>query len=135
MNVKINLDTANQMLAKRGLIPTGQAQKFFTMTCAKEMDPYVPMQQGTLKNTRIIGQDTVKYNTPYAKFQFHGKVMIAPSGSTWARKGERKEATIMNLTYHGAPKRGFYWERRMWADKKVKVLRQVAAYVGGRAVL
>lgn len=133
MKVETHLDSAAEIQGKRGLQANGRVQKFFTMTCAKEMDPYVPMQKGMLKNTRIIGTDTVTYNMPYAKFQYHGKVMVGTkSGSPWAKSGERKSVTDKDLTYHGAPTRGAFWNKRMWADKKAKVLNQVAAYVGGR---
>ena len=101
------------------------------MACAREMDQYVPMQQGLLKNTRIIGYDTVTFNMPYARFQYNGKVMVAPSGSTWAKKGERKTVIDRELTYHGAPKRGAFWDKRMWSDKKNKILSETARIAGG----
>ena len=114
MKVVTNLDDVSTMLKKRGLEPNGRVQKLFTTMCAKEMDPYVPMQQGILKNTRIIGTDSVTYNSPYAKFQYYGKVMIGvKSRSAYADKGERKVVTDRNLKYHGAPKRGKLWDKRM----------------------
>ena len=136
MNVKVELDTANEMLAKRGLNSTGPVQKYFTMACAREMDPYVPMSAGAaahMKNQRITGQDTVTYPGTYSRFQYNGKLMVSPSGSSWARFGERKEVTPADLDYHGAPKRGAFWDKRMWADKKSKILRETAKMAGGSA--
>ncbi len=133
MKVETHLDSVAEMQGKRGLQDNGRVQKFFTMTCAKEMDPYVPMQKGILKNTRTIGIDTVTFNMPYARFQYNQKVMVGvESRSPWAKTGERKKVTEKDLTYHGAPTRGAFWDKRMWADKKTKVLNQVAAYAGGR---
>lgn len=134
MKVVTNLDDVSTMLKKRGLEPNGRVQKLFTTTCAKEMDPYVPMQQGILKITRIIGTDSVTYNSPYAKFQYYGKVMIGvKSRRVFADKGERKVVTGRDLKYHGAPKRGKLWDKRMWADKKNKILNDVAKSAGGKA--
>lgn len=134
MKVVTNLDDVSTMLKKRGLEPNGRVQKLFTATCAKEMDPYIPMQQGILKITRIIGTDSITYNSPYAKFQYYGKVMIGiKSRRVFADKGERKVVTGRDLKYHGAPKRGKLWDKRMWADKKNKILNDVAKSAGGKA--
>lgn len=134
MKVVTNLDDVSTMLKKRGLEPNGRVQKLFTATCAKEMDPYVPMQQGILKNTRIIGTDSVTYNSPYAKFQYYGKVMVGvKSRSAYAKKGERKVVTDKELQYNGAPKRGKLWDKRMWKDKKSKILNDIAKSAGGIA--
>ena len=134
MKVVANLDDVGTMLKKRGLEVDGRVQKLFTAMCAKEMDPYVPMQQGILKNTRQIGVDRVTYNSPYATFQYHGKVMIGvETRSAYAKKGELKIVTGRDLKYHGAPKRGKLWDKRMWADKKDKILNDVAKSAGGKA--
>lgn len=134
MNVETNLDGLQTMLQRRGLEKGGRVQMLLTQTCAKEMDPYVPFQQGVLKNTRTIGIDRVTYRGPYARFQYYGKVMLGiKSHSAWAKSGERKVVTETDLTYHGAPKRGPFWDKRMWADKKEKIVRVVAAAAGGAA--
>ena len=134
MKVVTNLDDVGTMLKKRGLEPSGRVQKLFTATCAKEMDPYIPMQQGILKNTRQIGTDKVTYNSPYAKFQYYGKLMLGvETRSAYAKKGERKVVTDKDLKYNGAPKRGKLWDKRMWADKKNKILNDVAKSAGGKA--
>ena len=134
MKVVTNLDDVGTMLKKRGLEPSGRVQKLFTATCAKEMDPYIPMQQGILKNTRQIGTDKVTYNSPYAKFQYYGKLMLGvETRSAYAKKGERKVVTDKDLKYNGAPKRGKLWDKRMWADKKNKILNDIAKSAGGKA--
>ncbi len=134
MKVVTNLDDVGTMLKKRGLEPNGRVQLLFTSRCAAEMDPYIPMQQGILKNTRQIGTDKVTFNSPYAKFQYYGKVMIGvKSRSAYADKGELKVVTDRDLKYNGAPKRGKLWDKRMWADKKNKILSDVAKVAGGTA--
>lgn len=143
MNVKVNMIPVKQALAKRGLETGGKTQKYFTLACAREMDPYVPMSAGSsahMKNLKIIEQDTVVYPGPYARNMYHGKVMVDPktgaagflTANGWrSRKGIRKVVSTRDYKYHGAPKRGAYWDRRMWADKKAKIVRETAAYAGG----
>ena len=55
------------------------------------------------------------------------------SRRVFADKGERKVVTGRDLRYHGAPKRGKLWDKRMWADKKNKILNDVAKAAGGKA--
>jgi hypothetical protein len=134
MTVVFNMDSAAEILRRRGLEPNGRIQRMFTARCAAEMDPYVPMQQGVLKNTRIIDVDSVTYNMPYARFQYYGKVMVGEkSRSAYAKLGERKVVIDKDLQHHGAPKRGPFWDKRMWADKKMKILDDIARAAGGRA--
>lgn len=133
MKVEANLNDAYKLLKKRGLEPSGRIQQMFTSKVARELDAYVPFQTGTLKNTRIIGTDTITYNTPYARFLYHGKVMVGEkSRSVFANKGERKVTTDKDLSYNGAPKRGKFWDKRMWADKKDKIINEIAKAAGGR---
>ena len=136
MKVNITLSALDEMLERRGLGPNGAARRLLTVECARQMDPYVPMRQGTLKNTRIIGPDYVEYRGPYAHFQHKGLLMLGvKTGSAYAKSGEPKRYAVpeKELQYNGAPKRGAYWERRMWADKGRQITRKVAAAVGGKA--
>lgn len=142
MNVQVHIDDAGKMLRKRGLEPNGRVQKIFTMECARAMDPYVPFRQGILKNTRIIGIDSVTYNTPYARNMYYGKVMVDPktgaagflTAEGWrSRSGVRKVVSNREYQYHGAPMRGKLWDKRMWADKKTVIIDNVAKAAGGKA--
>lgn len=132
LTVVSNLDDALTMMRKRGLEPEGRVQRMFTVRCAAEMDRYIPFQEGALKNTRIIETDSVTYNTPYARYHYFGKLMLAKSGSSFAKKGERKYLTKTDMEYHGAPKRGPFWDKRMWADKRDKIVNDVARAAGGK---
>jgi hypothetical protein len=139
VNIQVNLDDAYTMLKKRGLEPNGDVQQKFTNECARKMDAYVPMSAGAgahMKNPplRVIEKDRIIFNTPYARFQYYGKVMIGIySRSPWAMSGERKIVTNRDLTYHGAPMRGKMWDKRMWADKKTVIIDNVAKAAGGKA--
>lgn len=71
---------------------------------AQDINQYVPIQTGTLRNSvqRGVGSTDPKltWDTPYAHFQWYGKVMIGVrSHSPWAHHGETKIYTNRNLTY------------------------------------
>ncbi len=142
MKIIANIDAA-KILKHRGLQPNGPVQQMFTHECAKAMDHYVPMQTGTLKNTRFIGVNYVKYTQPYARYQYHGVLYVDPqtglgcfydhkTGRAWSRKGVRKVPSDRDLTYHGAPMRGKQWDIRMWADHKCRLMQMVARACGGK---
>lgn len=143
MKVVCNIDVG-KVLQRRGLQAGGYVQRLFTMECARAMDRYVPMQSGTLKNTRIVGDNYVKYNQPYAHYQYFGILYVDPvykkgcfydprTGRVWSRPGVAKVPSDRALTYHGAPVRGREWDRRMWADQKTRLLRTIAKACGGKA--
>lgn len=136
MKVDYHLDGTGEMLRRRGLNPDGRVQRQFTVECARQMDPYVPMRQGTLKNTRYIGSNYVEYRGPYAHYQYIGHLMVGvKSGSAWAKSGEAKRYVTppVDLRYHGAPKRGALWDKRMWADKGRQITAKIAKLAGGKA--
>ena len=76
----VDIKPVSQIKARLGIEPNGRVQKFFTATCAKHMDKYVPFDTGTLAETVIIdGQptsnvtaDTITYTQDYAKYVYYG---------------------------------------------------------------
>lgn len=100
---------------------------------AKDTAPFVPARTGSLtRQTRVAGS-TVIYPGPYARFLYHGKVMIDPTtGSAFAREGATKVVTPRDLVFSKAmhPQAQAQWfeaskavNRQKWirvADKAVK---------------
>ena len=121
MSIKVYLPKA-EILKNLGLGGTNKVQKYLASQVKRLCDPYVPMQQGLLKNQATIASDgsSIVYTQPYAHYQYYGKVM-----------GGRppKEYTGDDLTYHGAPMRGPEWEKRMLADKSGDLERSIEAYI------
>lgn len=105
--IKINIDPTDKIKLKRNLGNNGAAQKLFTSEVARLSDPYVPMDTGTLKNTREVSANSIKYITPYARKQWN----------------ENK----------GKGLRGKLWCLRMWADRGKEIVNTIAKLVGGRA--
>lgn len=121
VKVKVNIPTA-KILKSRGLGSDTGARKFLASEVKRLCDPYVPMQQGLLKNTATIAGDGsfIVYTQPYAHYQYYGKVMAGRAP---------KHYTGDDLTYHGAPMRGPQWDKRMLADKSKDLERSIDAYI------
>lgn len=121
MRVKINIK-ANKILASRGLGSSKKAQKYLCTEIRRLSDPYVPMQQGDLKNRRKMLADGkgIVYTQPYAHYQYYGKAM-----------GGRppKNYTGNDLTYNGAPMRGPRWTERMLADKRKEIENNLEVFI------
>lgn len=132
MNVAVAGEISAPELMRLVGIDGDRLQKMLIDECVKEMDRYVPMKTGMLKNTRQIEKDGVTYVGKYARYVYYGTLMVSPSGSAWAKAGERKHLTHTPLTYRGAPTRGAFWDVRMWADKRDSIVRRISQICGGR---
>lgn len=135
MRVEVELNSAEQIIKERGLEKGGRAQKFLDSEIMRLADPYVPMRVGVLKKGigTVVGSGEIVYDTPYARYQYYGKVMVGyKSRSAWARADEYKVLTNADITYSGAPQRGKLWIPRMVADKGAALTRAFAAFIGGK---
>lgn len=121
VTVKVDVNTA-KIMRQRGMGGDFGAQKYLASEVARLCDPYVPMQQGMLKNQHTIAQDgsSLVYTQPYAHYQYYGEAMAGRAP---------KKYTGNKLDYHGAPMRGAQWDKRMMADKKNELESNLEAYV------
>ena len=71
MRVKVRLDPASAILAKRKLGKGGQAQRYMVSEVRRKTDPYVPFLNGPLKNTAVEHENSIEYVTPYARRQYY----------------------------------------------------------------
>lgn len=129
MKIKSVNITPSKILKKHGLGGDNRARKYLATSVAKYCDPYVPMSGGSgahMKNQKKIAPDgsTVTYPGPYAHYQYVGEAMAGTPP---------KHYTGKPLQYHGAPMRGREWDKRMLADRGKDLVRDFAAYLGGRA--
>ena len=121
VSVKVDFDT-KKILAARGLGSSNKVQKYLASEIVRLSDPYVPMQQGALKNQRQIASDgsQIVYTQPYAHYQYYGEVMAGRAP---------KQYTGKKLTYNGAPMRGARWTERMLADKSHEIEKNIENYI------
>lgn len=83
-----------------------QAKMLLKNEVVKDTDKFVPFRGGNLKNSAIqsisSNDDAIVYKGPYAKFLYHGKVMVGiRTNRPWAKQGEIKKVTDRNLTFGG----------------------------------
>lgn len=60
--------------ANLGIEPNGRVQRFFTDTCRRYMDKFIPKDTGNLRRTWDMGADYITYEQPYAEIQYYGKI-------------------------------------------------------------
>ena len=113
MSSKVDLKPISAIVADLGLTPNGRVQRFFTNTCYKYMDKYVPMDMGDLRTIVTIGDNYIDYEMPYAHYQYVGM----------REDGSHK---VKNYTTAGT---GPYWDRRMWSVEKDNVIAEVQDFI------
>ena len=142
----VKMQPVSVIKANLGIEPNGRVQKFFTNECAKEMDNYVPYDEGNLVDYRIEGNNII-YEQPYAHYMYEGKVMgpnipIKENGiivGWFSPKGKPKHYTGKSIDYSKSKARGHteagpYWDKRMWTAKGQDIVKRVQDYVnrGGK---
>ena len=102
--------------ANLGIEPNGKVQKFFTNTCYRYMDKYVPKDTGALRETVTIDSNSITYEQEYAHAQYIGEV---------------NGGKVVNYTTPGT---GPYWDKRMVSAEIQDVIAEVQNYVnkGGK---
>lgn len=111
--MKVKMKPISVIKANLGIQPNGPVHKFFTETCYRYMDKYVPMDTGDLRTIVDIKTDSITYEVPYAHYQY---------------KGEREDGThrVKNYTTPGT---GPYWDKRMVSAEINNVIKEVQDYV------
>ena len=117
MSVKIK--PTSVIKARLGIQPNGPVHYFFTNTCYKHMDKYVPMSdlpsKGDLRTVVDIRPDSITYEMPYAHAQYVGYTT----------------GPVRNYTTPGT---GPYWDKRMVSAEMHDVIKEVQDYInhGGK---
>lgn len=104
-----------------------RAQQFVDSEVLRLDDKYVPLRQGNLKKSGIlgtvIGSGLVRYIAPYARYQYYGKVMVGKAP---------KQLTSIPLKYHsGDPNRGAKWFEVMKARHGRQIISGARKIMGG----
>lgn len=103
----MGLKPISEIKANLGIEPNGKAEKFLTNTCYRHMDKYVPRDTGNLRTIVHMESNSITYESPYAHYQYIGKVYVDPITKKaafysedygyWSRPGVAKEKTERNL--------------------------------------
>ena len=121
--------STNKILKDHGLEQDGRAIRFLRDEADRLMNPYIPMDNGMLRRNKTYPSNhEIKYISPYAKYQYYGKLMLAKNGSSWAKKGEKKVETSRNLKYHTSGT-GPKWDKLMMQRRKNDLIKDVENYI------
>lgn len=117
---------------------TGPKTQLFMANEAKRlMDPYVPALNLTLaKNVRVYvenGRGIVHYQSPYARYQYYGKVMVSkrPGIKRSSKIVKRPEQTL-NYTTVKHQKATSKWDQAMRTAHTEDLKRAVQDYIRGK---
>lgn len=131
MDYVVKLD-AKKIIKNHNLDPNGEVNKRLRNEVDRFCTPYEPRNVGELDiNKRYPDNSTIVYASPYAHYIYKGEKMVAPNGSSWARKGEKKHYTGEKLNYQGAPKRGANWVERMLNDRRTDLVNSIQNFIDG----
>ncbi len=120
----VRVDTGILTALEKAVEIPESVQKMFANELLKLSDPYTPFASGVLKDSGRVteGGKAIEYNTPYANYLYHGKLMVdpktrkgafySPDYGFWSRPGVPKELTDRDLQFQGAPQRGAFWVQR-----------------------
>lgn len=109
----VTMKPTSKIKVRLGIDPEGRVQKFFTNTCYKHMDKYVPMDQGDLRTIVDLRTNTITYEMPYARYQYYG---IREDGTH----------KVQNYTTSGT---GPYWDKKMMSIESQDVIDEVQDYI------
>lgn len=160
VNAKIQANINPEKLLEAKQLGRGQgAELFLANELRRISDSYVPFKDGALKNLSSIkrqnGTTYIEYNSPYARFHWHGEKMVDPDmlvqgfqvgggeggDRRWvSRRGVKKVRASLTsrasdpgyeifMTYQGAPKRGPRWTLRAFVDNKEALETAIVKYI------
>ncbi len=122
MSAEVKLKATSVIEANLGIQEGGPAHYFFTETCYKHMNKYVPMSdlpsRGDLRTIVDLQTDSITYEVPYAEYQYYGM---------------RKDGTHVVRNYT-TPGTGPYWDKRMVSAEMPTIVKEVQNYInhGGK---
>ena len=146
ITVTFEMKPVAQILAKCGIEPNGPVQQQLTNIVNRRITRYMPFRTGLMatKMKRVISPTTIAVSTPYARYQYHGKVMVDPQTGAagfmtpegWrSRRGVAKVPTDRDLEYDTTknPLAGPYWDRRLTAAEGKAIVAELQAFVNRRS--
>ncbi|MEG0854574.1 MAG: minor capsid protein [Angelakisella sp.] len=128
-SVKLVMNDINKILRDKGLDSNGKVQSFHTNNVLRRIIKFMPFDTGaTIKMTIAqtnINKPEIVTDAPYAKYLFHGKVMVGEAP---------KQLTDIPLTYshHKNPQAGPYWDRRLVAAEDQVIAAELQRYINRR---
>ena len=128
-NVKAKMKSTNKILKDHGLDKDGKVTRFLRDDADRLMNPFIPMDNGMLRRNKTYPNNhSIKYISPHAHYLYTGKLMLTKSGSSWAKKGEKKVYTGRSLKYHTSGT-GAKWDKLMMQRRKNDLIKDVENHI------
>lgn len=142
--ITVKVNSADQIIKRLGVDAAGDVQRFHTQNVLNRIQKYMPYRTSATQKLTVIQTDVNKpeivTDTPYAKYLYHGKVMVDPrtgrSGfmtpEGWrSRKGSvKKVATARDLKYNKKTgHEGPYWDRALVAREGAAMAADLQRYL------
>ena len=102
LKYEFNDFNSKKIIDKYGMQEGGNTQLFLANTCFRRMQKYVPFDTGALSTTVTVKPGSVTYEQPYAHKQY--------------------------TTNKGKGIRGKYWDKKMVANERGQIAKEVEAY-------
>lgn len=129
-NVRVKMNKTSKIIKDHGLDKNGNVTTYLRNTADRLMTPFVPGGSGGMlaKLKTYPNNYSIKYTSPYAHYQYTGKLMLAKNGSSWAKKGEKKYYTSKKLKYHTSGT-GDHWDKMMMQRRGKELAKDVENYI------
>lgn len=139
-NVKVKMNKTSKIIKDHGLDKNGRVIAYLRNTADRLMMPFVPGgSDGMLAKLKTYPNNySIKYTSPYAHYQYTGKMYISPklgvsgiplkSGKWWSPKGEKKLVTNKKLKYHTSGT-GDHWDKMMLQRRGKELAKDVENYI------
>jgi len=117
-----------------GLDKSGKVTRYLRDTVDRLSNPFIPFQSGGLRRLKTYPNTySIKYTSPDARYHYNGELMLTKSGSSWAKKGEKKYRTGKKMRYHTSGT-GPKWDKLMMQRRRNDVIRDVQNFInrGGK---
>ena len=130
MNVKVTLRTKEAF----NRLFTKDVRYYANSRVQAYSDIFVPFGDGNLSQDVTITDEAVTYNRNYAHYMYEGELYLAPNGSAWAKKGEKKNPTGKPLNYSKDvhPLATSKWDRAMAVAKGQQIAEDIQNYIERR---
>ncbi len=128
MSVKVEIYSPGQTVKR---IFNKDVMKYAHTRLHAYCSPYVPMDSGTLDQKVNITEEYVHYKSPYAHFQWAGKVFVDDRGSTYAKRSTSKHPTSRKLKYSTDKHllATSHWEQAMAVAKGEQLAADIEDYI------
>lgn len=113
----VTIDSFSELKKQLGLDEHGPVAKYFTNTCYRHMDKYVPLRDtGMLRTIVTLEDNAITYEMPYAVYQYYGM----------------REDGSRVVSHWTTPGTGPYWDELMKSAEWDNVVKEIQHYLDGR---